>query len=408
MRAIIVLLFIFISFLPTVAFAQPIPFSDSVEVSLLSCEPGDAVYARFGHTALRIRDNSGRDMSYNYGIFDFRTDNFYWKFLRGHTDYLLGVYPTEYFLEEYRERESTVWEQVLNLTTAEKQKLIALLNENYQPENRTYRYNFVFDNCATRPKVMLQRALSGELSYQSAYSSETYRQLISGYISNDAWLHLGINLIFGADAEQKAGQTGAAFLPLLLRDDLQNAKIEISTDGAAPRPLVLNTHTVAGTFQKKIPETPWWLHPLFFSLLWLGAGMVLTFRKHKTSLSSKSFDAVLYTFTALAGLLIFMLSFFSEHPLVGSNWNLLWLNPLNLLPAVWIWKRKNRKILLVYLVVSVCMVLMALVLFAFRVQTVPLAVLPLIVLVLIRTTRRVLRLSKRLIVRTSKGWKWKN
>ena len=44
-----------------------------------------------------------------------------------------------------------VWQQTLNLTEEEKERLIALLTENYRPENRVYRYNFFYDNCATRP-----------------------------------------------------------------------------------------------------------------------------------------------------------------------------------------------------------------------------------------------------------------
>ena len=104
--------------------SQPIIFGDSTIVSLITCEPGDALYAKFGHTAIRIRDTRGLDLVYNYGIFDFRTENFYWKFMRGHTDYLLGVYPTEHFLQDYRERNSTVWEQELNMTGVEDRKSV--------------------------------------------------------------------------------------------------------------------------------------------------------------------------------------------------------------------------------------------------------------------------------------------
>jgi len=95
--------------------AQQINFGDSTVISLLTCEPGDEIYAKFGHTAIRIKDTEGQDLVYNYGIFDFRTENFYWKFLRGHTDYMLGVSRTEDFLNEYRSRNSIVWEQELNL-----------------------------------------------------------------------------------------------------------------------------------------------------------------------------------------------------------------------------------------------------------------------------------------------------
>lgn len=407
MKGFNALLFFFIIVLPAAVRAQPLQYSDSVEVSLLTCAPGRAVYARFGHTALRIRDAGGRDNSYNYGIFDFRTENFYLKFLRGHTDYLLGVYPTEYFLEEYRQRESVVWEQVLNLTPSEKRKLIELLNVNYQPENRMYRYNFVFDNCATRPKVMVQNALDGLLSYESAYSGESYRQLIAMYTADDAWLNLGINLVFGTRAEREVNQGGAAFLPELLRNDLQRAWIIRYSGDTNPRKFVKQTHMLVGPFASEIKTTPRWMHPLFIAILWLLWGAVLTFRKHKRSVHSKSFDSVLYAVTALAGVLIFTLSFYSEHPLVESNLNLLWLNPLNLLPAVLIWKRGARKFLLFYHAFSLLLVLAAAVVIALQVQVVPVAVFPIILLLILRTSRRLRRLIKRLVERSSTGFKWK-
>jgi hypothetical protein len=387
--------------------AQPVQYSDSVEVSLLTCEPGDAVYARFGHSALRIRDHQGRDMSYNYGIFDFRTENFYWKFLRGQTDYLLGVYPTEYFLAEYIDRQSVVWEQVLNLTTDEKQQLIELLNENYKPENRMYRYNFVFDNCATRPKQMVQDALSGMLSYESDYASESYRQLINYFISNDAWLTLGINLVFGASAEQTVKKGGASFLPLFLRDDLQKARIVNSQGDPDSRPFVKSTHRIVGPFAKEVTKTPWWMHPLFISVLWLLAGLALTFQKHKSSRTSKLFDSVLYGFTALGGIVIFLLSFFSEHPLVESNWNLLWLNPLNLLPAVLIWYRKSRKFLLYFHSLNIVLQLLTGVIIVSQVQQIPVEVFPVLLLLIVRTSRRIKRLLQQLLEPSAKGWKWK-
>jgi len=407
MKRFIPLLIAFIFTTLHAGVAQSLQYGDSVEVSLLTCEPGDAVYARFGHTAIRIRDTNGRDMAYNYGIFDFRTEGFYIKFMRGHTDYLLGVYPTEYFLQEYRQRGSTVWEQLLNLTENEKRKLIEFLNVNYQPENRMYRYNFVFDNCATRPKVMIQSSLDGALSYVSAYSRDTYRQLINQYISDDAWLYLGINLIFGTHSERTANQGGAAFLPELLRNDLQNAYIFQNATDKNPRKLVKQITMLEGPFAKLVTTTPWWMHPWLVFLLWLGWGLVLTFRKNKRSQQSKRFDTVLYVITALAGMLIFALSFLSEHPMVGGNWNLLWLNPLNLIPAVLIWNPGARKFMLFYHLIYLLLILTACIIIALQLQQVPVVLFPLILLLIIRTARRLRRLITKLVERSSKGLKWK-
>ena len=126
--------------------AQNLSFSDSASISIITCSPGQEVYAKFGHSGIRVSDPvNNKDLIFNYGIFSFDTENFYYKFIKGETDYFLGVHPTDFFLPEYKNRNSMVWEQVLNLTVTEKRRIINALLENYKPENRMYRYNFVFD-----------------------------------------------------------------------------------------------------------------------------------------------------------------------------------------------------------------------------------------------------------------------
>ncbi|HEY6915742.1 MAG TPA: DUF4105 domain-containing protein, partial [Paludibacter sp.] len=176
--------------------AQQISISDSAVISLITCSPGEEVYSKFGHTAIRINDSSkGLDLVFNYGIFSFETANFYLKFIKGETDYQLGVYETAYFLPEYKQRNSSVWEQILNLTVPEKRNLINLLITNYQPENRIYRYNFIFDNCATRPRDKIMEALQGYVKFQPNNDSKTFRQWVGVYVGTDTWLKFGIDVV---------------------------------------------------------------------------------------------------------------------------------------------------------------------------------------------------------------------
>src|SRR5665647_1396366 len=116
-----IFLFIYISLSILNLNAQKISISDSATISLITCSPGEEAYSKFGHTAIRIKDPSNAvDVVFNYGIFSFETENFYYKFIKGETDYQLGVYNTSQFLPEYAQRNSMVWEQVLNLTPIEK------------------------------------------------------------------------------------------------------------------------------------------------------------------------------------------------------------------------------------------------------------------------------------------------
>lgn len=51
--------------------------SDSARVYLISCTPGNQAWSHYGHTAIWVNDPTyGIDLVFNYGIFDFNTDNF--------------------------------------------------------------------------------------------------------------------------------------------------------------------------------------------------------------------------------------------------------------------------------------------------------------------------------------------
>ena len=366
--------------------AQQISFSDSTIISLITCSPGEEVYAKFGHTAIRINDiKNGNDFVFNYGIFSFETENFYYKFIKGETDYQLGIYDTRYFLPEYAERNSIVWEQVLNMTPAEKKNLINLLLKNYEPENRTYRYNFVFDNCATRPRDKILAALKGFVKYQPTTYSKTFRQWIGLYIGTDTWLKFGIDVIFGMDADRTANENESMFLPEILMNEFQTAQIE-SPNGQT-RKLVTDKKVLVNKRSSTEQSDSWLLKPTFIALLLLFLGILLTFWDVKEGKRHyKFFDTLILVGTGLGGMIAFYLMFFSLHPLVKNNLNLLWLNPLNLFVAIMIWIRRLRMVLFFYQLLNILFLVGALFAFALSVQDFNIAAFPLIVLLLMRST----------------------
>ena len=132
------------------AIAQP-KLSEEARISLMTSAPYDEeVFTVYGHAALRIYDpKQNIDYIFNYGIFDFSKPNFIYRFAKGETDYKLGVADFQDYVIEYQMRGSDITEQVLNLTQEEKEHIWDALLINYRPENRVYRYNFFFDNCAT-------------------------------------------------------------------------------------------------------------------------------------------------------------------------------------------------------------------------------------------------------------------
>jgi hypothetical protein len=384
MKRLFFSVFLLLSILETKA--QQISFSDSAVISLITCSPGEEVYSKFGHTAIRINDSKvGVDVVFNYGIFSFETENFYYKFIKGETDYQLGIYDTRYFLPEYAQRNSLVWEQVLNLNLQEKRNLINLLLENYEPKNRTYRYNFVFDNCSTRPRDKIISSLNGYIRFQKAPETNTFRQWVGVYVGTDTWLKFGIDLVFGMDADKPSDNSESMFLPENLMNGFQTAQI-ISPNGQI-RKLVTEKNTLVNK-EVVTEQNPSSLSkPLSVSILLLVIGIALTFWDYKKrKLHFRIFDTLLLVITGIGGVIAFYLMFFSVHPLVKSNFNLLWLNPLNLVVAVLIWIKRVRVALFYYQMVNILFLLGALAAFALSEQAFNIATFPLIVLLLMRST----------------------
>ena len=326
--------------------------ADSVHVSLMTCAPGPAVYEQYGHTAIRYEDSSRNlDIVFNYGMFSFNTPNFVRRFVKGETDYQLGIAPYPYFEMEYAERGSSVYQQELNLTEAEKQRLFQLLEENYLPQNRTYRYNFFYDNCTTRARDMVERAVEGTVVYpETGQEGATgvnrhlsFRQLVHLHTSSTLWNQFGIDLLLGADADDSISRRQQQFAPLLLMHDLRGAMIQ---RGDTLVPLVKKETKVVDMDPVQFPEpdfnteevdsllpagswngfTPW-TASLLFLIIYIGIG-VYSIRSRRVLWWA---DLVLYLVQGVAGCVVGMLYFFSTHPTVGSNWLVFVFNPLPLL-----------------------------------------------------------------------------
>jgi len=140
--------------------------SDDAEISVLTIGPGSSLNDAFGHNAFRIKDNlSGIDITFNYGVYDFDTPNFYTKFARGKLNYRIERNQYKNFINFYISQNRTVKEQFLNLSQFEKQKLFEYLVNNYKPENQYYLYDFFYDNCATKIRDVLPIILNEDINF---------------------------------------------------------------------------------------------------------------------------------------------------------------------------------------------------------------------------------------------------
>ena len=304
----------------------------NLEISLLTCSPGDELYSAFGHTAIRVND-----MVFNYGMFNFNTEGFYIKFVSGQTDYELGVEMMDGFERQYERRNRSVIEQKLNLTNEEKAALFNALIENTRPENKTYRYNFVFDNCATRPRVKIEECLKGAIKYDIKEESESYRKLIEKYVGEDSWIKFGIDILIGAEADKTASFFDRLFLP----DELMNAFATARRDNGER--LVSQTEEIVSQDKDEDDDEDNCVTPLAVAVI---AMTIISIASLLFPRKLKALDFILFLATGLLGVVITYLCFFSLHPLVGENYNLLWLNPVHLIIPLTIFIKKARKILM--------------------------------------------------------------
>ena len=374
--------------------AQGNTLSDSATLSLITCSPGPQIYALFGHTAIRLVDPArGLDIVFNYGMFNFNKPNFYLKFIQGATDYELGAYETKYFLPEYRERNSSVTEQMLNLTTVEKQQLADALFVNYQPENREYRYNFVYDNCSTRPRDKILSVIKDKVVYDYVSEPQTFRNWVGTYTGENTWAKFGIDMLLGREADELSTRWSSMFLPEVLCREFGAVKI-IAHDGTT-RSLV-NAEKIIVPRQDSIVKTNFLQLPITVTLTVLLLGVFLIFYEKRRKKYYKIIDSVLLIVSGLAGVIIFYLMFFSVHPLVHSNFNLLWCNPLNVLVGLFLWNRKLRSVINYFQLANVLLFFGALLVFVLSVQALNVAFIPLIVLLLVRSVNWIMKKSKQL------------
>lgn len=294
---------------------RALTLSDSSRISLLSCAPGEVLYERYGHTAIRVQDKEQNvDVVFNYGLFSFNTKNFYLKFMRGETMYQLGAESYEYFAHAYRHEHRKVSEQVLNLNQQQREQIWEALLTNLEPKNREYLYNFVFDNCATRPYKLICSVLGDSIhSTYTGYEGTTYRNYLSHYTRKGSWEDFGINLLFGPRADKEMHGEDRLFLPEELMNYLSQATLPNGEK------VVLEEDIQA--FEVK--TTPWYLTCYAGLTLLIILLIITTLLQRRKGKYQKWPDIIFGILYGIILLIVTFLTFFSIHPLVGFGWRLI-------------------------------------------------------------------------------------
>lgn len=330
-------IFFLLSFaLSACLFSQAEPLSDKAVISVITCGPGTELYSTFGHSAFRVQDSEkGIDWIYNYGTFNFNTPNFYGKFARGKLLYSLSKQRFENFLYAYELENRWVKEQLLNISTKEKNEIFTFLENNYKPQNRDYKYDFLMENCSTKIPEVLQASLGEGLVYEDYLQDKNYsfRDLIQQNLIRNSWSSFGIDLALGAVIDREADHLQYMFLPNYVFSQLEHTLLN-------GKPLVERNRTILD-HQMQNRGNFFTTSPLFwFGLLFLFT-VTITYIDLRNKVRSKVMDIILFFFTGIAGCLIVFLWFFTDHTATALNLNVLWAFPLNLVPLYYLLRGRN-------------------------------------------------------------------
>jgi hypothetical protein len=244
------------------------------------------------------------------------------------------------FLPHYVRDGVTITEQILNIPDNEKEALLKSLLINLLPENLEYRYNFVFDNCTTRPRDIIEKFCGGTLIYPEQTQSVTFRQLFHQYTKPNPWLELGIDCVIGSGADSLISFHKELFLPNKLMDALDRSVVR-TVDGDE-QPIVLSSEIVIQTLK---PSTPQPLNPLVAGFIIFFIYVAFVFAAFMKKYKFRFPFALLFFIAGVGGCIIVLLSFFSVHPCVQHNWNILWLHPLHFIAFVGFFFRKSYRLI---------------------------------------------------------------
>jgi hypothetical protein len=298
------------------------PGDPGTEVWLVTYGPGEVYWQRFGHNAIWVRDPArGLDHTFNYGFFDFAQENFFLRFLMGRMRYFSAAQPSDAEFAQYVSENRSIRAQRLALSKQQSAALVRSLLHDIRPENREYLYDYYADNCSTRVRDALDRALGGAIREAAVArpANADLRDHTRRLTQGDFWLYLGLEAFLGRYTDRPIDRWQELFIPGELEDEVT------SHEGLVIEDAVL--------FESTLPPPPaqpdgvWWSYLLGAVLL---LAVTTVFRKR---LPVAGFARAWFALSGIFGLAILFLWFGTDHVAAGQNLNLLVFNPLWLVPA---------------------------------------------------------------------------
>jgi hypothetical protein len=305
---------------------------DPLTVELLTMGPGEHPFFKFGHNAIRVRNElRGTDVVYNFGTFSFESDTLLEDFFKGRLEYWLSRESMSGTLRHYGDEGRSLVAQRLALSPAQKRELKRQLDHNARRENRAYKYDYFFDNCSTRLRDAIDRVTDGQLrAALRAAATQTLRAHALRATADYFVEYLFLTIMLGPLVDRKTDRWAETYLPEMLSESVRHVSLR-APDGST-LPLVQSEETYLEHRDTRPTRPPRWCPHFYLAGTLVGLGL---FGLARLSYRSRLASAALGVALALGGLVIGLLGLalaafwaLTDHAVVYRNQNLLLLSPL--------------------------------------------------------------------------------
>ena len=307
-----------------------------MKVSLVTFGPGQEPWQRFGHNAIWVRDPlRGIDALYNYGRFSFEERRFILRFIQGRMRYWVEVQDPELTFAMYTFVNRSIHVQELALTIDQRVALRDFLEWNVKPENAFYDYDYFTDNCSTRLRDAIDRALSGAVKQQTHIvpAHTTFRFHTMRLTTHSPWLYTGLLLALGNPVDRPITVWEDMFVPVNLQEHIRTVMIPGEQGNRIP--LVVREYALfESTASMPATEPPVWiLWYLLGGVALAAVFLVLESVSRRNRLGRFAFAGLTGSWAFLigcGGLLLVGLWFLTDHVDAAYNENLFFVTPLAL------------------------------------------------------------------------------
>ena len=313
--------------------------ANGAEAWLVTFDPGEIYWERFGHNAIWLREPAvGLDHTFNFGYFDFKQEDFFQKFIRGRMLYFSVAQSSSREFEFYRQENRSIRLQKLKLSSPQYQQLRDYLVNEVKLENRNYRYDYYLNNCSTRIRDALDIALDGALSArtEAAPANLNFRDQTRRLTQMQFWYYLGLELGLGSPVDRAITRWDEMFIPMVVADEI--AAMSVAGSDAGSRLVSVDTMLFTSTApEPEATPTSIWYRYLFLGLL--VTGLAWLSGKFMPPVWLAGLCHAWALISATGGLILAALWLFTDHEVAGANANLLLFNPLVMLALVPVLRR---------------------------------------------------------------------